>query len=63
MSDVSKIILPLTLYLIRFCNQAGKAIDILKEMMKNDTKGNINEQVILNMMSFYEVQYPAAVSQ
>lgn len=32
-------------------------------MIKNDAKGNINEQVILNMMSFYEVYYPAKVAE
>ena len=31
-------------------------------MVKNDRKANINEQVILNMMSFYEVFYPATVA-
>ena len=48
--------------MLRFCNQAGKAIDLLTEMMKNDRRANINEQVIYNMMSFYEVQYPATVA-
>ena len=31
-------------------------------MMKSDRRGNINEQVIYNMMSFYEVYYPATVA-
>ena len=48
--------------MLRFCNQAGKSIDLLTEMMKSDRRGNINEQVIYNMMSFYEVYYPATVA-
>ena len=45
-----------------FCNQAGRAINILMDLIKSDRKANINEQVISNMMSFYEVYYPATVA-
>ena len=45
-----------------FCNQTGRAIEILSELLKGDRKGNLNEQIISNMMSFYEVFYPATVT-
>ena len=45
-----------------FCNQTGRAIEILTDLIKSDRKANINEQVISNMMSFYEVYYPATVA-
>ena len=45
-----------------FCNQTGRAIDILMDLIKGDRIANLNEQVIANLMSFYEVYYPATVS-
>ena len=32
------------------------------DLIKSDKKANINEQVIANMMSFYEIYYPATVT-
>ena len=34
----------------------------MMDLVKSDRKANINEQVISNMMSFYEIYYPATVS-
>lgn len=32
------------------------------DLVKSDRQANINEQVISNMMSFYEIYYPATVA-
>ena len=32
------------------------------DLIKSDKKASINEQVIANMMSFYEIYYPATVT-
>ena len=42
-------------YVFRFCNEAGKAIDLIEKLVKGDPKKNINEQIIQNLMGFYEI--------
>ena len=41
--------------MFRFCNETGKAIELMEKFVKMDPKKNINEQSISNLMSFYEI--------
>ena len=43
-----------------FINQTQKAIDTLQDLIKNDGKMHITEQVVSNLMAFYEVHYPCS---
>lgn len=43
-----------------FINQTQKAIDTLTDLIKSNGKMNITEQVVNNLMAFYEVHYPTS---
>lgn len=43
-----------------FINQTQKAIDTLTDLIKSNGKIHITEQVINNLMAFYEVHYPTS---
>lgn len=43
-----------------FINQNQKAIDTLTELIKTNSKSNVTEQLVSNLIAFYEVHYPAS---
>lgn len=43
---------------LRFCNETLKAIESLEKLIKVDPKKNLNEQLVSNLMSFYDIQFP-----
>eukprot|EP00347_Sterkiella_histriomuscorum_P001642 403371239 len=46
-----------------FCNETAKSIETLEKLIKMDPKKNLNEQIVQNLMSFYEIQYPFPQNQ
>lgn len=45
-------------YLTRFCNETLKAIEYIEKLIRVDPRKNLNEQLIANLMSFYDIQFP-----
>jgi hypothetical protein len=43
---------------LSFCNETLKAIESLEKLIKVDPKKNLNEQLVSNLMSFYDIQFP-----
>ena len=42
----------------RFCNETIKAIESLEKLIKVDPRKNLNEQLVSNLMSLYDIQFP-----
>ena len=40
---------------LSFCNETLKAIESLEKLIKVDPKKNLNEQLVSNLMSFYDI--------
>ena len=41
-----------------FCNETVKAVQLLESLFQKDPHHNINEQIIQNIMSMYDVSSP-----
>jgi hypothetical protein len=44
--------------LLRFCNETLKAIESIEKLIKVDPRKSLNEQIVSNLMSFYDIQFP-----